>query len=189
MKAIIGVTDFNRLIDSVKRFAAKSGKPIHFWIRLEFSAELKTVTAIAVDGYKMGVEVVNCFECDKDFAAYVKPDIKRINKSFEELTVELLDSQLLISYGDISIGYIQPEGEFLDWRQSYREICQTEVDYKIAFNGEHLLAALQSAKASASDDFRRTPIVLKFRGPVSPVAMETENGSFKIALPVRLKGE
>jgi len=189
MKAILESKDFIKLVDATKRFAAMSDtKPIHTWIRLEFTKESNKVTAIAVDGYKMGFETRNCFDLDEDFVAYIRPNIKKPFVSQKYVAIELIGKRLLISYDSDIVGYQQPDGEFLDWKKTYEDIIGKDTTYKIGFNVDHLIAALQSAKASTPDRLR-IPAVLEFGNPHEPLVIRTGDGNVKIALPVRLKQE
>lgn len=189
MKAILEGKDFIKLVEATKRFAATTDtKPIHTWIRLEFTKEPNQVTAIAVDGYKMGFETVNCFDLDENFVAYIKPGIKKPLKSQAYVVIELIEKRLLISYDSDIVGYQQPDGEFLDWKKTYAGLTENKVSYKIGFNVDHLIAALQSTKASVPDRLRM-PAILEFRSPMEPLVIRTGDGNVKIALPVRLKQE
>lgn len=72
MKAIINTREFNHLIAATKAFVDAHGeRPLYRFIKLEFSAKNKRVTAVALDAFKMAVENAALDECDEDFSAYI----------------------------------------------------------------------------------------------------------------------
>lgn len=180
MKAKIYTNDFNRIIAATKDFVSKnSNKKTHTYIRLEFRHEEQRVTAIAVDGYRMSVENSVC-ECDEDFNAYIRSNVKLpsgLNAIFE-----IQDGEVIIRCGDFIFGYQQPEGEFLDWKK----VLPDAPTFKVGFNGNYLLTALNAAKVSAGNSFKH-PIVLEFRGPLEPVIIRTNKDDVKMVLPIRIK--
>lgn len=180
MKAKIYTNDFNRIVAATKDFVAKNeNKRTHNYIRLEFRSEEQRVSAIAVDGYRMSVEHSVC-ECDEDFNAYIRSNVKLpsgLNAIFE-----IQDGEVIIRCGDFIFGYQQPEGEFLDWEK----VLPEAPTFKIGFNGNYLLTALNAAKVSAGNSFK-SPIVLEFRGPLEPVIIRTNKDDVKMVLPIRIK--
>ena len=172
---------FNRLIDATKAFCAKSNRnPCYLFIRLEFHAETDEVVAVAVDGYRLSAEhaVANS---EEDFFIYVKGNIKLPGNSVVEF--ELVDDEAIIRCNGFIFGYKQPQGEFLDWKNV---IPTSDVQYKIAFNGDYLLSALQAAKASVGSSFK-THVVLEFRTPIEPIILRTNEKDVKMVLPVKMK--
>lgn len=172
---------FNRLMDATKAFCSKTNRnPCYHFIRLEFHAETDEVVAVAIDGYRMSVEhaVANS---EEDFFIYVQSNIKLPGNSVVEF--ELVDGEAIIRCNGFIFGYKQPIGEFLDWE---KVIPTSDVQYKIAFNGDYLLSALQAAKASVGSRFK-TPVVLEFRSPNEPILLRTNKDDVKMVLPVRLR--
>lgn len=171
---------FNRLIDATKAFCSKTNRnPCYLFIRLEFHAETDEVVAVAVDGFRLSVEhaVANS---EEDFFIYVQSNIKLPGNSVAEF--ELVDGEAIIRCNGFIFGYKQPQGEFLDWKNV---IPTSDVQYKIAFNGDYLLSALQAAKASVGSHFK-TPVVLEFRTPLDPIILRTNEKDVKMVLPVRM---
>lgn len=180
MQAKIDTDNFNRVIAATKNFVDTSGRrPAHALIRLEFFAEDHCMTAIAVDGFRMSVETSVC-ECDEDFTAYVHGGI-RLPRG-QEAVVNVSNDEALIRCGGLIFGCKQPSGEFLDWKN----VLPGPPDFKIAFNGNYLLSALQAAKASCGNTLRE-PVVLEFRGPLDPVIIQTGQKNIKMVLPVRIR--
>lgn len=87
--------------------------------------------------------------------------------------------------GGFSFGYQQPAPDEFNWE---KVMPQSEVKYRIGFNGNYLLSALQAAKVSLGDSFRN-PVVLEFRGPTEPILLRTNNADIKMVLPIRIKDE
>lgn len=180
MQARIDTNSFNRVIAATKNFVDTSGmRPARTLIRLEFSAEDHCMTAIALDGFRMAVETSVC-ECDEDFTAYVHGGIRLPRGQEAEIAVE--GGEALIRCGGLIYGCKQPSGEFLDWRKA----LLGPPAFKIAFNGNYLLSALQAAKASCGNTLRK-PVVLEFRGPTEPVILRTNQNDIKMVLPVRIR--
>ena len=180
--ARIYTNDFNRIITATKDFVSQFGsRKYHQFIKLEFRSEASMVTAIAVDGYRMSVETAVISDCEEDFDVYVKSNIKLPNKMYAQISLE--ETEAIIRCNGFSFGYEQPSGgEFLDWQ---KVIPTEEVAYKIAFNGNYLLQALQAARIS-NGGFS-TPVVLEFRSPVSPILIKTGKNNVKMVLPIRIK--
>lgn len=183
MKKAIMTTDvFNRLIDATKGFVQKVGsKPMHKFIRLEFHSDIDEVVAIAVDGFKMSVEHAVCHS-EEDFAVYVKSNIKLPRKT--EVEIVLDENEAVFRCGDFMFGYQQPTGEFLNWESVLPKV---EPSFRIGFNGEYLMKALEAARISAGGTYK-TPVVLEFRTPLDPIIIRTNGKDIKMVLPVRIKG-
>lgn len=172
---------FNRLIDATKGFTHKAGtKPIHEFIRLEFHSGDSEVIAIAVDGIKLSVEHAVC-ESEENFVAYVKSNVKLPRK--KKVEIELGEGEALLRCEGFVFGYQQPQGEFLNWANV---LPKGEPSFRIGFNGEYLLKALEAARISAGGTYK-TPVVLEFRSPTDPVIFRTNKNDIKMVLPVRLK--
>lgn len=182
MKACMMTEDFNRIIKATKSFVQKTGsRKIYQYIRIEFSAESSRVTAVAVDGYRMSVEHAMCYDCDEDFVIYVRDNIALPKKN--NVMFELVDGECMIKCNDMIFGYVQPDGEFLDWKKVLPEKAP---EYKIAFNGDFMISALQSARTSVGNVFKN-PVALEFRGPNEPIILRTNKDDIKMVLPVRIK--
>lgn len=179
--ARIYTNDFNRIVAATKQFASEHNVRVCYkYIRLEFDPESKTVAAVAVDGFRMSVEHSMISDCDESFVAYIKPSVKLPNKMFAVISVD--EEETKISCGDFSIGFKLPHGDFIDWK---KVMPKTDVVYKIGFNGNYLLSALQAAKVSCGS--LKDPVVLEFRSPSDPILLRTGVDDVKMVLPVRIK--
>lgn len=187
MKAQISTSSLKRLIQATYKIVDRSEtRPAYSYIRLEFSKEFSLVTAITLNGYEMSVEHATC-EVDEDFTAYIKATISPAHKDSNAI-IELRENTCYININGFIIGYQQPSGEFFDWKTSLDDNTKTPVNFRIGFNGNFLLTALQAAKASVGNVFRQ-PVVLEFRGPLSPLLIKTNKDDVKMVLPVRLKSD
>lgn len=189
MKAVIDGKCFNRIIESTKRFTAQNEtKPIHMWIRLEFTKDPAQVKSIAVDGYKMSIESSLCLEVDQDFIVYVKPTITKAGRYEKFVSIELADNKAIVTYqqAETIAGFVQPKGEFLNWSKVLKDSEAKPATYKIGVNGDHLLAALNGARSSVGNAFTK-PIIFEFRSPIEPILLHTGDGNVKMVLPVRTK--
>ena len=180
-KARMNTGALNRIIEATKAFCSKAGtRPIHQYIRLEFHAAEDEVVAAAVDGFRLSVEHAVA-ESEEDFAVYVKGNVKLPKDS--TVDIELVNNEAIFRCGGFVFGYQQPNGEFLEWQ---KVIPQSDPQFKIGFNGDYLLSALQAAKASVGGTYKG-PVILEFRSPTEPIILRTNKDDVKMVLPVRIK--
>lgn len=180
-KATMSTGAFNRLIAATKAFCTKYNKnPCYQFVRLEFHADADEVVAVAVDGYRMSVEHAFA-KSEEDFTVYVQSNIKLPNNAHMEF--ELVDNEVIIKCNGFIFGYKQPNGEFLDWQ---KVIPASDAQFRIAFNGDYLLSALQAAKASVGGTYKNA-VVLEFRTPLDPIVLRTNAKDVKLVLPIRIK--
>lgn len=187
MKAIIMASDLKRLIGATKDFTNSSPRRvIHQYIKLEFSKEYSTVTAVAVDGYRLAVEHSVCSEIDCDFTAYIKSDIPKARKD-DLAIIEIINDTCLIRVNDRLTGYKQPTGEFLNQKEAISNLTKRDLNFKIGFNGNLLISALKAAQVSCGGF--KTPVALEFQSNLDPVVLRTNDDDIKLVLPIRLKNE
>lgn len=171
---------FNRLIDATKAFCSKHNRNACYnFIRIEFHAEDGEAIAVAVDGFRLSAEYAVA-EIEEDFVIYVQSNIKLPANS--DVLFELVNDEAFIRCNGFIFGFKQPAREFFEWEKS---IPTSDVQFKIGFNGDYLLSALQAAKASSGKSFK-TPVVLEFRTPLDPVIIRTNQKDVKMVLPVRI---
>lgn len=184
--AIIYTNDFNRLISATKYFVSKkNNRPCCEYIKLEFRSAENQVVAISVDGYRMSIEHSLVGDCEEDFVAFIKSNIRLPQKQFATISLTDDGKEAIIRCSGFSFGYVQPEDDGFDWE---KEIPTSDAKFRIGFNGNYLLTALQAAKTSSGDSFRQ-PIILEFRNENEPVIIRTNKDDIKMVLPIRLKNE
>lgn len=180
-KATMHTAAFNRLIEATKAFCSKNNtRPIHNYICLEFHSKSDEVVAVAVDGYRLSVEHAVATS-EEDFRVYVKGNVKLPPKT--TVDIELVDNEAMFRCEGFVFGYQQPLGEFLKWEDV---IPKGEPNFRIGFNGEYLLSALQAAKTSIGGTYKN-PVILEFKSPIEPVLLRTNEKDVKMVLPVRIK--
>jgi DNA polymerase III sliding clamp (beta) subunit (PCNA family) len=187
MQASIYVAGLKRIIGARKAFVSvKSSRPAQEYIRLRFSKEFKTVEATAIDGYRLSVEHAACGDIDEDFTAYIKPTIPASKKT-DMAVIEVRDGFCYIRINDNVTGYRQPQGEFVDGHTAVEQTTQKPHEFRIGFNGNFLLSALQAAQISCGNSFKQ-PVIMEFRGQNDAVIIRTNKDDIKFVLPVRIKG-
>lgn len=181
-KARMSTGALNRLIEATKAFCAKnSTKRIHEYIKLEFHANTDEVIAVALDGFRLSVEHAVA-QSEEDFCVYIKGNVK-LPKD-RTVDIELVEDEAIFRCEGFVFGYQQPKsGEFLDWQ---KVLPTSDVQYKIGFNGDYMLSALQAAKASVGGTYKG-PVILEFRSSVEPIILRTNKDDVKMVLPVRIK--
>lgn len=182
-RATINGGAFNKIIEATKAFQSKNNRhAMYKFIRLEFHSELDEVRAIAVDGHRLSVEHAVA-QSEEDFTVYVHGNVKLPKNSVVE--IELVEKEVILRCDGYVFGYRQPDTDegYLDWKNV---IPDKEPAFRIGFNGDYLLSALQAAKASVGGTYK-TPVVLEFYSPLEPVVIRTNKHDIKLVLPVRLK--
>ena len=181
-KATIYTNDFNRVIEATKSFTTNNNKEIFQYIKLEFDADASTMTAIAIDGYRMSVEHAVISDCKESFTVYVKGTLKLPRSKYAEISI--VGDDVIIRCDGLVFGFQQPEGDYIAWEGI---VPTSDVKYKIAFNGNYLLSALQAAKASCGNF--KEPVILEFRGRFEPIVLRTNKKDIKLVLPMRVYGD
>ena len=183
MKARILGNDFNRIMDATKQFCGTSTRhKEQEYIRLDFDAETQRVTAHACDGYRLSVEHSVIGSCDENFTVYIRGGFRLPKKQYA--TIEKVENEVQIRCAGALFGFEQPDvSQRFEWQ---KVIPKDEPTFRIGFNGNYLLNALQAAKISAGQTFKN-PIVLEFWTPTSPVIIRTNTDDIKMVLPIRIK--
>lgn len=183
MKATILGNDFNRIMDATKQFCDTSTRhKEQEYIRLDFDAEIQRVTAHACDGYRLSVEHSVIGSCDENFTVYIRGGFRLPKKQYA--TIEKVENEVQIRCAGALFGFEQPDvSQRFEWQ---KVIPKDEPTFRIGFNGNYLLNALQAAKVSAGQTFKN-PIVLEFWTPTTPVIIRTNTADIKMVLPIRIK--
>ena len=183
MKARILGNDFNRIMDATKQFCDTSTRhKEQEYIRLDFDAEIQRVTAHACDGYRLSVEHSVIGSCDENFTVYIRGGFRLPKKQYA--TIEKVENEVQIRCAGALFGFEQPDvSQRFEWQKA---IPKDEPTFRIGFNGNYLLNALQAAKVSAGQTFKN-PIVLEFWTPTTPVIIRTNTDNIKMVLPIRIK--
>lgn len=183
MKARILGNDFNRIMDATKQFCDTSTRhKEQEYIRLDFDAETQCVTAHACDGYRLSVEHSVISGCEENFTVYLRSGCRLPKKEYA--TIEKVGNEAQIRCNGMLFGVEQPDIlQRFEWQ---KVIPKDEPSFKIGFNGNYLLNALQAAKVSAGQTFKN-PVILEFWTPTTPVIIRTNTDDIKMVLPIRIK--
>lgn len=191
--AVVKADDFNRALQATRAFTKKGAgtngldaASVYGYIRLEFRKATRIMTAIAIDGYRLATERAACEECEEDFDIYVKGNVHLPRGSYATISSRGDDCE--IRCAGLIFGFEQPKGDFMAWRRAIPGGDGTEPKFKIGFNGNYLLEALQAAKISKGNSLRH-PVILEFFGEDKPVVIRTNEEDVKMVLPVRLKAK
>ena len=182
MKATILGNDFNRIMDATKQFCRSGDKAQFGYIRLDFDAVALRVEAYACDGYRLSVEHSVIGSCDENFTVYIRGGFRLPKKQYA--TIEKVENEVQIRCAGALFSFEQPDvSQRFEWQKA---IPKDEPTFRIGFNGNYLLNALQAAKVSAGQTFKN-PIVLEFWTPTTPVIIRTNTDDIKMVLPIRIK--
>ena len=183
-KATMSGGALNRILEATKTFQSKNNRNAAYnYIRLEFHSDDDEVIAVALDGHRMSVEHAVA-KSEEDFIVYVHGNVKL--PKYSTVHIELVDNEVILRCDGYVFGYQQPNTDnvaYIDWKGV---IPEGEPKFKIGFNGDYLLSALQAAKTSVGGTYK-TPVVLEFRSSIEPVVLRTNKHDVKIVLPVRIK--
>ena len=106
--ARIYTDDFNRCIESTKRFTASvTGREMLQYIKLEFDCLTNTMAAIALDGYRMSVEHAWISDCEESFEVFIKGTVKLPRGKFAEISLE--NKEVIIRCDGLIFGFSQPD--------------------------------------------------------------------------------
>lgn len=182
MKANILGNDFNRIMAATKQFCSSGERTQYGYVRLDFDAVALRVEAYACDGYRLSVEHSVIGTCDESFTVYIRGGFRLPKKQYA--TIEKVENEVQIRCAGALFGFEQPDvSQRFEWQKA---IPKDEPTFRIGFNGNYLLNALQAAKVSAGQTFKN-PIVLEFWTPTTPVIIRTNTDDIKMVLPIRIK--
>lgn len=185
--ARINTNDFNRIISATKSFCAPSSSPVAEtfakYIKLEFDAKNSNVCASAIDGYKLSVEHALISDCNESFTVYIRPSVKLPKNEVATITLE--DDEIIFHCNEFMCGYKLPDvKKEVDWRRWQHN--EKQPAFRIGFNPDYLISALQAAKASVGAI--KKPVILEFgTNEFAPVYIITGDEDFKLVQPMRIK--
>lgn len=184
MKATMCGANFNRLISAVRAFVSKNTtRPQYSMIQLQFNEDGRSVTAYALDGYRIAKEIGVCYTVDEDFKVLISaPPLKANGEAIVEIGYD--DKYSYISYGNTWFRFEQPYGEWFA-AQDFFDKEMAKKRQKIAVNVDYLLDAVKAIKATGATS--RRPVIIEFGSPYDPVILRTDRDNPKAVLPVRIK--
>lgn len=136
---------FSKLIDTVKECVAKDdSRPALRYIKIEVEPE--TITAIAVDGFRMAkIELKHGNADVEPFDFVLKPLVLSANA--KNVEIELVDGCAEITvyelFGKLKYFFEQPKAEFFNHKQIVDEKVLVNDNY-ICFNAKYMIECLKS---------------------------------------------
>lgn len=191
MKARISASEFKRIIDNTKRFTgAEWAGQKYPWIYLQIDAEVKSISATALDGHRISFEFADVEDADESFSCYIKPNIPKINKHDMYADLEITKNRLLVQVGESIMGYVQPEGEYFKTDKMMGELLESPKTLTIGVDAN----LLKDALASISNHGDRIAIAkIDLRGPKDAIVIRSgargKRENIKVVLPVNLREE
>lgn len=181
MKAQLLTYDFKRLIKATGKFIYKEDtRPLLTYIRLEFDKDSKTITAVASNGHTLSTETANCSYIEQNFTAYIKPYMP-IGANDPFCIIELSNDRCLIDIGGRMVGYKQPAGEYMEYKQIITDFEALPVLNEIHLSRQYLLDAINSF---TSESIKISPVTIQIRESRQPISVKMGK-STRYILPVR----
>lgn len=189
MKATIRADVFKTLIKNAEKFLRKdSSNKMMNYIFLEINAETMEMTAKAVDGHRVSIEKTRLEETDCSFTCFIKPNIPKITKYDLNATVELINGKCFVQVSESIVGYVQPEGEYINLEKIINETEQKEVKAHVFVDANLLKEALASVEVKGNT---RPYVKLEIRDKNNPVVirygMGNQKDNVKLVLPVMVE--
>jgi len=171
---IIEKDGFNQVMQSLKPFVAvyESRETLRH-IKLEHKAGSDSVTAVALDGFKLCKLSIPCSGED-DFDAII-PVVQKTSAKSVRIIVEG-DRITFDHEGLFTITYKKIGGEYINWRKI---IPSENKQYAICVNPRYLADALKSVPKNTKS------VILRFGSRVSPILVEDGEGLQMLVLPIR----
>ena len=136
---------------------ADQGRPIHTGVKFEVAED--TITAIAVDGFRLARRTWHSQESNMRQLSFVVPaaGLKEVEKiltdSDEDAVFSMSAKHILFQIGDATLICRLLEGEFLDWRR----VVPTNCPIKLCANVSDMVASIERVGLIVSE---------KYKGPV-----------------------
>ena len=168
MKELIGGTIFS--------VSENQGRPIHTGVK--FEVEDDTVSAIAVDGFRLARRTYHTEEPTGRSLSFVVPaqGLKEVEKilqdSDEDVAFTLGAKHIMFQMGDATLICRLLEGEFLDWRR----VVPTNCPVKLVANVAELTCAIERVGLIVSEKYK-SPVRCVFSNQVLLLKTNTTIGA------------
>ena len=168
MKELIGGTIFS--------VSENQGRPIHTGVK--FEVEDDTVSAIAVDGFRLARRTYHTEEPTGRSLSFVVPaqGLKEVEKilqdSDEDVAFTLGAKHIMFQMGDATLICRLLEGEFLDWRR----VVPTNCPVKLVANVAELTSAIERVGLIVSEKYK-SPVRCVFSNQVLLLKTNTTIGA------------
>ena len=168
LKALIGGTIF--------AVSENQGRPIHTGVKFEVTNE--TVTAIAVDGFRLARRTYHCEDTTGRELSFVvpAPGLKEVEKiltdSEEDASFTLGPKHILFQIGNATLVCRLLEGDFLDWRR----VVPTNCPVKLVANVGDLQSSVERVGLIVSEKYK-SPVRCIFGSQVLQMRTNTTIGA------------
>jgi len=168
MKELIGSTIF--------AVSENQGRPIHTGVKFEVADE--TVSAIAVDGFRLARRTYHCEEATGRNLSFVVPaqglkEVEKILQDSDELVAFTLGSKhILFQMGSATLICRLLEGEFLDWRR----VVPTNCPVKLTVHVSDLASSIERVGLIVSEKYK-SPVRCVFSDNVLLLRTNTTIGA------------
>ena len=168
LKDLIGGTIF--------AVSENQGRPIHTGVK--FEVEEDTVSAIAVDGFRLARRTYHTEETTGNKMAFVVPSagLKEVEKiltdSDEDVTFTLGSRHILFTIGTATLICRLLEGDFLDWRK----VVPTNSPVKLVANVSELTSSIERVGLIVSEKYK-SPVRCVFSDQVLLLRTNTTIGA------------
>ena len=168
MKELIGSTIF--------AVSENQGRPIHTGVKFEVADE--TVSAIAVDGFRLARRTYHCEETTGRNLSFVVPaqglkEVEKILQDSEDFVAFTLGSKhILFQMGSATLICRLLEGEFLDWRR----VVPTNCPVKLVAHVSDLASSIERVGLIVSEKYK-SPVRCVFSDNVLLMRTNTTIGA------------
>ena len=168
MKELIGSTIF--------AVSENQGRPIHTGVKFEVADE--TVSAIAVDGFRLARRTYHCEETTGRNLSFVVPaqglkEVEKILQDTEDFVAFTLGSKhILFQMGPATLICRLLEGEFLDWRR----VVPTNCPIKLVAHVSDLASSIERVGLIVSEKYK-SPVRCVFSDNVLLMRTNTTIGA------------
>ena len=168
MKELIGSTIF--------AVSENQGRPIHTGVKFEVADE--TVSAIAVDGFRLARRTYHCEETTGRNLSFVVPaqglkEVEKILQDSEDFVAFTLGSKhILFQMGSATLICRLLEGEFLDWRR----VVPTNCPVKLTAHVSDLASSIERVGLIVSEKYK-SPVRCVFSDNVLLLRTNTTIGA------------
>jgi len=168
LKELIGGTIF--------AVSENQGRPIHTGVK--FEVEENTISAIAVDGFRLARRTFHTEEENASKMAFVVPSAglkeaeKILSDSEEDVVFTLGGKHILFTIGNATLICRLLEGDFLDWKK----VVPTNSPVKLVANVGELASAIERVGLVVSEKYR-SPVRCVFSNQVLELRTNTVIGA------------
>ena len=165
----------NLISSTIFATAENKGRPIHTGVK--FEVEENSISAIAVDGYRLARKTYHTPEPTGRNLSFVVPaqglkEVEKILGDDEDAAFVLGSKHILFAIGNATVVCRLLEGSFLDWRK----VVPTDCPIKLVANVSELSSAIERVGLMVSEKYR-SPVRCLFSNQELQLKTNTTIGS------------